>query len=117
MSPPLLANGFCHRLERNAADVSVGSVEWSSHPAVNTDSSWEAPTGQARATKPPNDTALSLLAWVVLLPGEFVPAIALAMLIPADNLRLRIEQAVLPYCSGRDLTCAAPFGVWNDARL
>ena len=86
MSPPLLASGFGHWLERNAAGVSVGSVEWSSHPAVNTDSSWEASTGQARATKPPNDTALSLLAWVVLLSGEVIPAIAFAMLIPADNL-------------------------------
>ena len=70
-------------LKRKAAGVSNGSVEWTSHPTIVTDSSREAWAGQDRATKPPNDTALSLLAWVVLLPGEFVPAIALAMLIPA----------------------------------
>ena len=86
MSPPLLASGCCRRPERKAAGVSVGSVEWSSHPPIATDSSWEAWAGQDRATKPPSETALSLLAWVVLRTGEPIPAIALAMLIPADNL-------------------------------
>ena len=71
---------------RKEAGVSVGSDVWTSHPTIVTDSSREAGTGQDRAAKPPNDTALSLLAWVVLLSGEFIPAIAFAMLIPADNL-------------------------------
>ena len=72
---------------RSESGVSNGSFVWTSRPTNVTDSSREAAAGQDRAATPPSDTALSLLAWVVLLSGEVIPAIAFdAMLIPADNL-------------------------------
>ena len=72
---------------RSESGVSNGSFVWTSHPTKVTESSREAAAGQDRAAIPPNDTALALLAWVVLLSREVIPAIAFdAMLIPADSL-------------------------------